>query len=180
MIRVPCVTACMLWVWTLHGACGETMSASVYEGARADIEAAFETDRRSCESLEGNSRRVCLKESTGREQIALARLEFLQRGDPDSEQKLKRLQYEVRYEVARQRCEALAGAPRQHCLERAQTERKLARESLTATGQLPEVVDEQVAIKRRADQALAMSRCEALGGEARAVCAASVAARYGD
>lgn len=180
MIRMVCLTVPLVLAPVSSPVHGQPLSRAVYDGAKADIEAAFQTDRRSCERLEGNTRKVCVVESNGRERIALAQLEFNHRGDAESELRLRRLQYEVRFEVAKQRCAALPPLPRQNCMEQAQAERKLARESLITTGQLPQPVDEQVAIKRRADHSLAMTRCEALAGEARAVCSASVQARYGD
>ena len=121
---------------------------------------------------------VCVEEAKGHEKIALAWLDYNYSGSTSDQAKLNEAIYEARYEVAKERCDDLAGEPKDVCQREAKTARDKAKADTKANQKIMEAQDDAAAAKMKADYKLAAERCDTLAGERKDICIASAKARY--
>jgi hypothetical protein len=153
-------------------------SKSVLNGARDDIKATYKAERDACGKLAGNAKDICVEEAKGHEKIALAWLDYNYSGSTSDQAKLNEAIYESRYEVAKERCDDLAGEPKDVCQREAKTARDKAKADAKANQKIMEAQDDAAVAKMKADYKLAVERCDTLAGERKDVCVASAKARY--
>jgi hypothetical protein len=153
-------------------------SKSVLDGARDEIKATYKAEKDSCDKLAGNAKDICTQESKGREKIALAWLDYNYSGNASDQAKLNEAIYESRYEVAKERCDDLAGEQKDTCQREAKTARDKAKADTKANEKIMEAQDDAAAAKMKADYKLAVQRCDTLSGERKDICVASAKARY--
>jgi len=116
-----------------------------------NIEAQHKTDKAACKQQSGNARDVCQEEAKAKEKIALAELTLEQPGRPADRTKL--------LEVKAERTKALADA-------------KMGKE-------IRESRQENMSDKADASLKVALEKCDAMAGDAKAACVASAKARFG-
>lgn len=156
----------------------ENISRTVLEGARDDVKAHHETALHACDPLSGNARDVCKAEAEGRQKVALAWLDYRHTGSDRDRQKLNEAVYEARHEVARERCDDLAGDRKDLCLREARTARDKAKADARLQKEVAEAMDDAQKARMKADYQLAAERCNSLAGERRDVCMTSAEARF--
>jgi len=128
--------------------------------------------------MTGNAKEVCVEESKGREKVALAWLDYNYSGAESDQAKLNEAIYEARYEVAKERCDDVAGDAKDVCQREAKTERDKAKADAKASKKVADALDSAEAAKMKADYKLAAERCDSLTGERKDICVASAKARY--
>ena len=160
------------------GAQAENFSKSVYNGAKDDIKTAYKAERDKCGSLAGNAKDVCVEEAKAHEKIALARLEYDYTGKAKDREAWAQASYEGRYDVAKERCDDLAGNAKDVCQREAKTERDKAKANVKMVKEVRDAVGDAEHTRLEADYKLAKERCDALNGDAKDVCVASAKARY--
>lgn len=153
-------------------------SRAVYAGAKDDIQAAYKAEREACDSLAGNAKDVCVEIAKGHEKVALKRLAFDHSGRAEDELDWMTAVYEARYDVAREHCDDLAGDAKDLCVREAKTARDKAKADVKLAGKLHAAIGDAEQARLKADHKLAKARCDALAGDAKDVCEASVKARY--
>ena len=180
MMRIPFTPALLALALAAAGGAAQATnySKSVLNGARDEVKATYKAERDGCDKLAGNAKDVCVEEVKGREKIALAWLDYNYSGSTSDQAKLNEAIYESRYEVAKERCDDLAGEPKDVCQREAKTARDKAKADTKANQKIMEAQDDAAAAKMKADYKLATERCDTLAGERKDICIASAKARY--
>jgi hypothetical protein len=153
-------------------------SKSVLDGARDDVKAQYKSSREACDKLAGNAKDVCVEDAKGHEKVALAWLDYNYSSSPSDQMKLNEAIYEARYAVAKERCDDLAGEPKDLCQREAKTARDKAKADAKLNKKVTDAMDDAEAAKMKADYKLATERCDTLNGERKDICVASAKARY--
>lgn len=153
-------------------------SKSVYDGAKDDIKKTYKADKDACDKLSGNAKDICQKEAKGREDVALAQLEYNYTGNAKDEVKLVEKRNEARYDVAKERCDDRSGEAKDVCTREAKTVYEKAKADLKMNKKVAEAVDDAEDARIKADYKLASEKCNTLSGDAKDVCVTSAKARY--
>jgi len=153
-------------------------SKSVYDGAKDDIKKTYKVDKDACDQLSGNAKDICVKEAKGREDVALAQLEYNYSGNAKDEAKLIEARYEARYDVAKERCDDRSGEAKDVCQREAKTSYEKAKAELKMNKKVAAAVDDAEETRVKADYKLAAEKCNTLSGDAKDVCVNSAKARY--
>ncbi|ANH70253.1 hypothetical protein [Mitsuaria sp. 7] len=153
-------------------------SKSVYDGAKDDIKKTYKVDKDACDQLSGNAKDICVKEAKGREDVAMAQLEYNYSGNAKDEAKLIETRYEARYDVAKERCDDRSGEAKDVCQREAKTSYEKAKAELKMNKKVAAAVDDAEETRVKADYKLAAEKCNTLSGDAKDVCVNSAKARY--
>lgn len=133
---------------------GANFSKSAHAAAKADIEGIYKAERAVCNGLSGNAKDVCIETAKGREQVALAQLEYNYSGADKDRFKLLETQYETRYKLAVERCDDLAGNAKQVCKREAETLRDKAKADVKLGKQVAKAADEADSAQQQAEKGL--------------------------
>ncbi|ABM93990.1 MAG: hypothetical protein AB7O64_07370 [Methylibium sp.] len=155
------------------------MSKAEYSAAKDRIGADYKLAKASCDRLSGNGKDVCEEEAEAKEKVAKAELEAAYTGKPGDRAKVAEVKADTAYEVAKERCDDLAGNAKDVCVQEAKAAHTKARADaklVSATGKAQmEARDE----KREANYKVEAEKCDALAGDAKSTCVADAKARYG-
>lgn len=154
------------------------------------ISSTFRVEKQTCESRSGNAKDICMAEARGNEKVAKADLDARDKNTAKARQEAATVKAEANYDVAKQRCDDLAGNAKDVCrkdaqaaLTRAKEDAKLERKTTDAKGAAAEKVgDAQVQAsnaKREADFKAARERCDSLAGNAKDTCVNQAKAQHG-
>ncbi|HTD89176.1 MAG TPA: hypothetical protein VK663_00815, partial [Burkholderiales bacterium] len=97
------------------------LSASAYAGLLAKdeikrsedrISAEFKSAKMACDSRSGNAKDICMAEAKGNEKVAKVELEARDKGTAKARQDVLIAKAEANYDVAKERCDDLAGNPK--------------------------------------------------------------------
>lgn len=155
-------------------------SRGAYDGAKADIRAGYKAEREKCDAQSGNARDICREQAKGREQIALAQLDYNYTGSARDETKLLEAQYKARYALAKERCDDLSGDSKALCLREAKTARDKAQADVKLAKRVTIATEDAEIARAKADYKLEMEKCSQMSGDAKDGCVASAKARYGE
>jgi hypothetical protein len=177
-------------VWGVSvSAYGGLLSKDELKRQNDRISADFKAQKQACDSRSGNAKDICMAEAKGHEKVAKAELDARDKGTAKSREDALAARADADYDVAKQRCDDLAGNTKDVCLKdakAAQTKAKanatLARKSTDAKSTANEKIsDAQVQAnntKRDADYKAARERCDSLAGNAKDVCLNEAKARF--
>lgn len=156
-----------------------TMSKVDYKAAQSSIAAVYKTDKAACGTMSANAKDICMETAKGKEKVALAELEYGYTGKAADQNKILVAQAHATYATAKERCDDLAGNPKDVCV----TEAKAVHAKALADAKLGKTVAEArkdaTADKRDADYKVATEKCDALAGDAKAACIASAKSTFG-
>jgi len=107
-------------------AMAQPLSKADYKAAKQKISVDYKTAKAGCASLAANVKDICVVEAKGKEKVALAELEVSDKPSPTTRYKLRVAQAEAAYAVARERCDDLAGNPKDVCAKEAKAARTAA------------------------------------------------------
>lgn len=153
-------------------------SKAVLDTARDDVKTTYKADKESCDKLSGNAKDICVADVKGREKVALAWLDYNYESTPTEQAKLNEAIYEARYEIANEKCDDLAGDPKDLCQREAKTSRDKAKADTKLNKKVAEAYDDAESARLKADYKLAAERCSSLSGDQKDVCKASAKARF--
>ena len=175
--RLSVAAAAFMAIGAAHAT---NFSKAVYAGAKDDIKTIYKAERDGCSSLAGNAKDICVETAKGREKVAMAQLEFNYSGKQADEAKFYQASYEATYDIAKEKCDDLAGNEKDVCVRTAKTNRDKAKSELKLAKKVTAAADTAVAEQMKADYRLAKEKCETLSGDAKDVCVASAKARYNE
>lgn len=153
-------------------------------------EAQYKSDKAMCDSLSGNAKDICVEEAKGKEKVAKADAKAGYEGTPKAREAARVARADATYEVAKEKCDDLAGNAKDVCVKEA----KAAHVKATADAKVDRVATENsrdnvqktAAVradaaqdKRDADYKVAMEKCDSLAGNAKDMCVRDAKARYG-
>jgi len=156
-----------------------SMSKADYDSAKTRIGADYKAERNACASQAGNAKDVCVEQASAKQKVARAELEYGYSGKPADQTKLKVAKAESDYSVAKEKCDDQAGNAKDVCVKEAKAVETKALADAKMGQQVGDAkVDASVA-KRDADYKVAVEKCDALAGDAKASCLSAAKAAFG-
>lgn len=173
------VIACTLAMAGAASFAQTTMSSNVYGSAKDQIKQVYKADRETCKTLSGNAKDVCEKEVEGREEVAMAHLQFQRTGSAEDRRKLAEVRLEARHELAKEKCDDLSGNAKDVCQTQAKTALDKGKADVKMNKEVAEARSDAEDTKMKADYKMASERCDSMTGESKDSCQATAKARYG-
>ena len=192
------MAACLLFGTTVIA---QTMSSNDFSASKSSIKKDYTADKKDCASLAGNTKDICIAQAKGKEAVALAELDNNYKPTLKTQYKVRVAVGEANYDVANQKCDDLAGNPKDVCVKEAKAALTFAKADATAqmktsavnTTALEKTVDtnnkansatkevraDAAAEKRAALLTVAKEKCDALASTAKDTCLAEAKANYG-
>ncbi len=164
----------------LAGAQASNFSKATYNGAKDDIKATYKVEKDGCATLSGNAKDICVEQAKGHEKVALAQLEANYSGNVKDGLKLQTAMYEARYDLAKEKCDDLAGNAKDVCVTGAKTMRDKAKADVKLKKVVTEAMVDDATTRMKADYKLAREKCDALAGDPKDICVASAKARFNE
>jgi len=94
----------------------QNMSKPDYKAGKTRISETYKTDKAECKKLSDNAQDICKQEAKGKEKLARAELEFSYSGKAADANKVLVVKAKAAYEVAQEKCDALAGDIKASCV----------------------------------------------------------------
>lgn len=188
MFKRQVMSAAFAGAFALAG--GAMAANSVSEAEEARIEADYKAAKERCEDLKGNGKDICVLEAKGAEKVAKAELAVRDSDTPKTRAKLRMAKAEADYDVAKERCDDLAGNAKDVCVKDAKAALAAAKADTKAATEVEktrreasedvrEARKDAADTKRDASYAAAKERCDTFAGDAKDRCIADAKARYG-
>ncbi len=185
MALLATVTLCLA-----GGVAAQTMSKEAHEMAVSNAESQYKVDAAACDTMSGNAKDICIEQAKGKAKVAKADADAAAQNTPKAREAARIAQADATYAVAKQKCDDLAGNPKDVCLKeanaiyvRAKADAKVDRVAADtrkeSTEKTNEARREADADKADADYKVAIEKCDALAGAAKDACVRDVRARYG-
>jgi hypothetical protein len=166
------------------------ISKDAYDISVRNAETQYKVDKDACSSRSGNTKDICLAEANGKEKVAKADAEAAYKNTPIAREDARVTRAEATYGVSKEKCDELAGNPKDVCVKeadaalvKAKADAKVDRVTAdtrqdSATKQA-DAVKEATAEKRNAEYKVAIEKCDALAGPAKDSCISSAKVQYG-
>lgn len=175
-LKVSLLAAAVLALPLAHA---DTIAKADYRAGKTRIDAQYKADKARCASVAGNARDICREQAKGKQRVGRAELEYAYTGKPRDRDKLLRARAESTYAVAKERCDDLAGNPKDVCVKEAKAARTKALADAKMEQKVGEAEHDAAVTKRDADYRVATEKCDALAGDAKASCVANAKADFG-
>lgn len=172
-------TLIVVTLLALPAAQAATMSQADYKAGKTRISADYKTDKAACASLAGNAKDICVEEAKAKERVARAELEYAYSGKPGDHTKVLVARAKSAYAVAKERCDDKTGNDKDVCIKEAKAAETKALADAKMGKQIGEAKKEASDDKRDADYKVALEKCDALAGDAKASCVAAAKSKFG-
>jgi len=150
-----------------------------YKAGKTRISADYKADKLACKALTGNAQDVCHEEAKAKEKNGLAALEYGHTGKASDQKKMLAVQLDTAYDVAKERCDDLAGNAKDVCVQEAKAVKAKGEAELKLAKAVDSASKDATATTREADLKLAEEKCDALAGDAKTSCQSAAQARFG-
>jgi hypothetical protein len=166
------------------------MSKDGYALSLKDADAQYKLDKEACSSLAGNAKDICTAEAKGKANVAKAEAEAAYKHTPKARESARVAHAQADYNVAIERCDDLAGNPKDVCVKEAKAglvkgkanakvDRVAADSSHDAASKQTEARKDATADKNDAEYKVAIEKCDALAGAAKDACVGNAKAKFG-
>ena len=181
MQQLKTLTAALLCASLLpiSAAYAQTMNKADYQASKTRISADYKADKAACGSQSGNAKDICVEEAKGKEKIARAELEYSYTGKAADRTKVLVAKAKAAYEVAKERCDDLSGNAKDVCRQEAKAIEQKALADAKMNKEIGEAKKDAATEKVDADYKVAIEKCDALAGDAKASCVAAAKAKFG-
>jgi hypothetical protein len=156
-----------------------TMNKADYNTAKARISADYKAAHSACASLAANAKDVCVEEASAKQKVARAELEYDRSGKPADQTKVKVAKAEAAYAVAKEKCDDQAGNAKDVCVQEAKAVEVKALADAKMGQQIGEAKVDASEAKRDADYKVAVEKCDAMAGDAKASCLSAAKVSFG-
>lgn len=156
-----------------------TMTKDDYSAGKTRITADYKADKAACASFDANAKDVCIEQAKAKEKVGLAELQYTYTGKASDQNQLLVTKAKTAYAVAKEKCDDLAGNPKDVCVSEAKAVETKALANAKLGKEIGEAKTEAADDKRDADYKVATEKCDALTGDAKASCVAAAKARFG-
>ena len=163
---------------TVPAAQADTMDKAQYKAAQDSIATTYKTDKAACKSLAGNANDVCTQEAEGKQKIAKAELQYRQSGKAADQAKIATVKADAAHDIAKEKCDDLAGNPKDVCLKEAHAAHIKATADAKVGSVSASARTDASKDKMDADYKVAAEKCDALAGDAKTACMTAAKARY--
>jgi len=175
-IKLSLVTAGLL---ALPLAQAASMSKADYNTAKTRISAEYKAERSACASQSANAKDICVEEASAKEKVARAELEYGYSAKPADQTKLKVAKAESAYAVAKEKCDDQAGNAKDVCVKEAKAVEVKALADAKMGQEIGEAKVDASEAKRDADYKVAVEKCDAMAGDAKASCLSTAKVSFG-
>jgi len=166
------------------------MSKADYTQALKNADAQYKVDKEACTSLSGNTKDICAAEATGNQKVAKAQAEAAYKHTPKARENARIAYAEANYKVAIERCDDLAGNPKDVCVKEAKSQlvkgkadakvdRVATDANREATATKTEARKDANEEKLEAEYKVAIEKCDSLAGAAKDACVSAAKSQYG-
>ena len=166
------------------------LSKDGYTLALKDAAAQYKIDKEACLSLAGNAKDICVAEAKGKDDVAKAEAEAAYKHTPKARESARVAHAQADYNVAIERCDDLAGNPKDVCVKEAKAgfvkgkanakvDRVAADTSHEAATKQAEARKDASADKGEAEYKVAIEKCDALAGAAKDACVGNAKVKFG-
>jgi len=150
-----------------------------YKAGKDRIEATYKADKDACKALSGNAKDVCQKEAEAKEKTAKAELEYSYSGKPADQNKIAVVKADAFYEVAKEKCDDLAGNAKDVCVKEAKATHTKEKSEAKMADKVSDARHDAAKDTNNAAYKAAAEKCDALSGDAKSQCVASTKAQFG-
>ncbi|MDH4392545.1 MAG: hypothetical protein QE285_14120 [Aquabacterium sp.] len=150
-----------------------------YKAGKDKIAADFKADKLACATMTANAQDVCQEEAKAKHKNALAVLEYGHTGKAADARKMRMVQVDTSYDVAKEKCDDLAGNAKDVCVQQAKTDRTKGAAEAKLVKEVVQSGQDATDSARAADLKLANEKCDALTGDAKSTCQSAAQARFG-
>jgi hypothetical protein len=168
----------------------EPMTKGDYTQALKDADAQYKIDSKACASLAKNAKDICAAEAAGDQKVAKAQAEAAYKHTPKAREHARVTYAEANYKVAIERCDDLAGNPKDVCVKEAKSAlvkgKADAKVDRVATDANREAAATKTAArndaneeKREAEYKVAVEKCDSLAGGAKDACVSAAKSQFG-
>ncbi len=175
-LKVSLIVAAIL---VLPVAQAATMSKDDYKSGKTRISADYKADKAACAPLAANAKDICVEEAKAKEKVARAELEYSYTGKAKDQTKLMEVKAKSAYAVAKEKCDDKSGNDKDVCVKEAKAIETKALADAKMGKQIGEAKKDAAEDKRDADYKVAVEKCDALAGDAKASCIAAAKAKFG-
>ena len=150
-----------------------------YDQAKASAKATYDADKKTCDSLSGNAKDICVAEAKAKRTKVDETAEADYKNTPKAREHAIHEIAEADYAVAKERCDDKAGNEKDVCVKEAKAvmTKVQADAKASKTGTVARI--DASKDKRDADYKVAAEKCDALAGDAKSSCVASAKAQFG-
>ena len=116
------LTLAALACCTIAGAAGAAdaaMSKDAYKAEKDRIEADYKAAKAKCDVLKDNAKDICNAQAKGDEKIAKAKLEAQYKPSPAHQEKVRRVEADAAYDIAKEKCDDQKGNAKDACQKEA-------------------------------------------------------------
>ena len=175
-LKASLIVATMLVLPMAHAA---TMTKADYTATKTRIGADYKSDKAACAPLAGNAKDICVEEAKAKEKVARAELEYGYTGKAGDRNKVAVAKAESAYAVAKEKCDDQAGNAKDVCVKEAKAVEIKALADAKLGKEIGAAKKDAAADKRDADYNVAVEKCDALAGDAKASCIAAAKTKFG-
>ena len=166
------------------------MSKDGHATAKLNADAQYKLDKEACQSLSGNAKDICMAEAKGKDHIANAEADAAYENTPKARADARVAHAQAIYDVAFEKCDDLAGNPKDVCVKEAKAElvkgkanakvdRVVADTRADAAAKQTDARKEAAVDKRDADYKVAIEKCDALAGPSKDSCIGNAKTQFG-
>lgn len=166
-------------VLALPVAAAAAMTKPDYSAGKTRISAEYRTDKSACAALKSNAKDICVEEAKAKEKVAKAELEFAYTGKPADANKVLVAKAKSAYSVAKEKCDDQAGNAKEVCVKEAKAIEVKALAQAKMGKEITEAKKDAAADSRDADYKVAVEKCDAMTGDAKASCVATAKMKFG-
>jgi hypothetical protein len=162
----------------------------VRDQAIKSAEVTYKADKAACDALSGNAKDVCVEQAKGKEKVAKAEAAAAYENTPKNREKARVARADAAYDVAKEKCDDLAGNAKDVCVKEAKAahvkatadakvDRVASESSQNSAQKTAEARVEASQDKRDADYKVAVEKCDSLAGNAKDACVRDARMRFG-
>jgi len=166
------------------------ITKDAYDLAIRNADAQGKMDKDACGTRSGNAKDICMAEASGKEAVAKADAEAAYRNTPKEREGARVARAEATYNVAKEKCDDLAGNTKDVCVKEAdaalvkgkadaKVDRVAADARQDSATKQADAAREANTLKRDADYKVAIEKCDALAGAAKDSCVSNAKGQYG-
>ncbi|MEO8674560.1 MAG: hypothetical protein ABI569_03225 [Casimicrobiaceae bacterium] len=172
------------------GASAQAMNKDAHSMAYKNAESQYKMDKAACDNMSGNAKDICVEDAKGREKIAKADADVAFESTPKTREAARLARADAVYEVAKEKCDDVAGNAKDVCVKEAKAalvkatadakvDRVAADTRSNSTEKVAEARRDAASDKRDADYKVAIEKCDSLAGDTKDACVRSAKTRYG-
>lgn len=155
------------------------ISKADFNAGKSRISAEYAASKATCKSLAGNAKDICMEEAKGKEKVARAELQYSYSEKRTDMTKVGEARAKAAYDVAKEKCDDLAGNAKSVCVKEAKAVETKALVDARMAGKISETRKDGAQDKMDADYKVAVEKCETLAGDAKSSCVAQARAKFG-